>query len=151
MPLWQIYHPESTFADVESKQALTNDITSMYTPRMPAFYVVVQFISMSPETFWVGGSSKTERPFIRIVISHVAITSKTTSEDEDAFFKRVTGLIDGVLQPHVEAKGYDWEYSVMETERRFWKINGLTPPPWQSEAEQEWIRANKPLPWEGDH
>lgn len=48
MPLWLIYHPTGTFEDNATKQALSRDITAMYTDRgLPAFYVVVNFIKLA--------------------------------------------------------------------------------------------------------
>ncbi|KAF2092585.1 hypothetical protein NA57DRAFT_49915 [Rhizodiscina lignyota] len=152
MPLWQIYHPKDAFSDAESKQALSADVVKMYTTQLglPAFYVVVQFIAMPEESVWVGGLSKTEKPFIRIVINHVAVRVANIS-DEDAVYKQTCEMVDAALKPHVEDKGYDWEYHLDETERRLWKVNGLVPPPWKSEAEQQWVKTNRPLSWEGDH
>lgn len=31
MPLWLIFHPDGTFEDDESKEALSTDITKIYT------------------------------------------------------------------------------------------------------------------------
>ena len=48
MPLWLIYHPTGTFEDNATKQALSRDITAMYTDRgLPAFYVAVNFIKLA--------------------------------------------------------------------------------------------------------
>lgn len=43
--------------------------------------------------------------------------------------------------------GYDWEYSINETDRDLWKIQGLVPPMPKSEAEGEWVRGNRPVPY----
>jgi hypothetical protein len=42
----------------------------------------------------------------------------------DNFLARV----DDVLEPHVADQGYDWEYSVYETRRDLWKVQGMVPP-----------------------
>jgi|TARA_R110002003_G_scaffold46_10_gene3796 hypothetical protein len=44
--------------------------------------------------------------------------------------------------------GYDWEYSVYETRRDLWKINGFVPPMPKTEAEEEWVRGNRAVPFE---
>ena len=44
--------------------------------------------------------------------------------------------------------GYEWEYSVEETSRDLWKINGLVPPMPNSDAEKEWVRLNRAVPFE---
>lgn len=125
MPLWQIFHPEGTFTNPESKQALAGDITSMYTSfGLPAFYVVVNFIAQPAHNTYVGGKNPPQ-PFIRLVVDHVAVHQ---GEDE-ARMQRLTARVDAALKPHIADKGYDWEYHVDETPRGLWKINGLNPPP----------------------
>jgi hypothetical protein len=52
--------------------------------------------------------------------------------------------VDRALKPHVADKGYDWEYSVEETRRDLWKIQGMVPPMPGSEAELEWVENNIP-------
>lgn len=148
MPLWLIFHPPGTFEDAATKQAFTEDITKWYTENgLPAFYVVANFIKISPEDVWVGGKQKKidEKPFIRIVIKHIAIRI----DNDDVTYKRSTSRIDRILKPHVADKGYDWEFHVEETERRLWKINGLAPPPWKSEEERVWVKENRAVPYEG--
>jgi hypothetical protein len=147
MPLWQIYHPAGTYEDQASKTSFAEDITKMYTALdLPAFYVVTQFIPLPKEDILVGGKL-IEKPFIRVVINHVAINMP----NEDAVYRRSTSSIDAILKPHVADKGYDWEYHVAETERRLWKINGLIPPPWKSEEEKLWAKENRAVLYDGAH
>lgn len=148
MPLWQIYHPPSTYQSQESKALFASDITKIYTNHgLPSFYVVVNFIPTPPETLFVGGQTKTpsENPFIRIVITHIAVHVP----DNDEAYKRTTARIDAVLKTHVSERGYEWEYHVDETERRLWKINGMRPPEWKSEEERLWVRENRAVPYDG--
>lgn len=56
--------------------------------------------------------------------------------------------IDAILKPFIADKGYDWEYSIDETSRDLWKINGHVPPMPDSEAEREWKRVNRAVPFE---
>jgi hypothetical protein len=146
MPLWLIFHSPVTLEDITAKQALTTDITKIYTRiGLPAFYVVINFIKLSANDVWVGGERKIEKPFIRIVAEHIAVRL----ENEDLAYKRTSDAIDKALKPHVADKGYDWEFHVDESERRLWRINGLVPPPFGSDVEQLWAKANKPSMWEG--
>jgi hypothetical protein len=46
----------------------------------------------------------------------------------DEIRDRFLGRVDDALKPHVADKGYDWEYSVEETRRDLWKIQGFVPP-----------------------
>lgn len=112
---------------------------------MPAFYVVVNFIETQPSNIFVGGELAHlhyKRPFIRLVVEHIHVRQP----NEDAAYAGVTKRIDSLLKPHIEDKGYDWEYHIDETERRLWKINGIAPPPFRSEDEKVWVRENRPVP-----
>jgi hypothetical protein len=152
MPLWIISHPEGTFTDNDSKSAFSKDITKIYTDKisLPAFYVVVQFIKMAEGDVWVGGAiNEGDKPFIRVVIEHTAVN--VPAEAEDAVYRTTCQWVDNAMKPHIADKGYDSEYHISENDRRLWKINGLIPPPWKSEEEKLWIKANKALPWSGDH
>lgn len=73
------------------------------------------------------------------------MTSSSPNETvRDGFLKKV----DEVLKPHIEEKGYDWEYSIEETSRDLWKVQGLVPPMPGSEAELLWVKENKATPFE---
>ncbi|CAD0087962.1 unnamed protein product [Aureobasidium vineae] len=148
MPLWQIYHPPGVFEDADSKAALAADITKIYTSvGLPAFYVVVHFNTMQPTNVYVGGESKanTSKPFIRIVIKHIAIRLNNDTET----YRKTAGMIDAALKPHVYDKDMMCEYHVEETERRLWKFDGMIPPEHMSEAHMVWVKENKPVEYEG--
>ena len=146
MPLWLVFHPPGTFEDANTKQALTKDVTKIYTGvGLPAFYVVVNFIKLSTEDTWVGGERRTENPFIRIAIEHIAVRL----EDDDQVYKRTADAIERALKPHIADKGYDWEFHVDETERRLWRVNGMVPPSFGSEVERQWATENRPSLYDG--
>jgi hypothetical protein len=42
--------------------------------------------------------------------------------------------VDEALKPFIHEQGWDWEYSVIETRRDLWKINGMVPPEAGSEV-----------------
>ncbi|PWY82145.1 hypothetical protein BO70DRAFT_379659 [Aspergillus heteromorphus CBS 117.55] len=120
----------------------------MYTTLgLPAFYVVVHFTEMPLENVFIGGATRsaTEKPFVRVVITHIAIRAP----DTDAAYRGATARLDRILNPHLLNKGYDFEYHVDETERRLWKINGLVPPRSGSEEEKVWGRENRAGVYEG--
>jgi hypothetical protein len=148
MPLWSIYHPSGTFVTPASKQAFSESITTFYNKNgtgLPKFYVIVNFIQLPGDSMYIGGRPNTSiTPFIRLKIDHIAITLP----DKDDVYASVTKGLDAVLKPHIADKGYDWEYHVDETERRLWKVQGLNPPPWKSEAERLWREGDKAVPWE---
>lgn len=146
MPLWLIFHPDGTFEDEASQEALSKDITKFYTALgLPAFYVVVNFIKMPGNTMWVGGERLSkDKPFIRIAIEHIAVTLP----NEDEVYKRTANAVDAALKPHVADKGYNWEFHIDETERRLWKVNGIFPPSFGSEEEKIWVNENRAVPLE---
>ncbi|KAF1358046.1 hypothetical protein EJ07DRAFT_126226 [Lizonia empirigonia] len=149
MPLWLIFHPDGTFEDDASKEALAADITKIYTRAgLPAFYVVSNFIKMSGNTMWVGGKKLSkEKPFIRVAIEHIAVTLP----NEDEVYKKTANAVDAALKPHVADKGYDWEFHIDETERRLWKINGMFPPAFKSEGEKVWVQENRTVALEKEN
>jgi hypothetical protein len=127
MPLWTIYHPSTTFNTTASKSAFSLSITNLYTTKikLPAFYVVVQFIKLPDGDVWIGGivPNNNIKPFIRIVIDHTAVNMP--AESEDAAYKQTCLWVDEAMRRHIADKGYEWEYHINENDRRFWKINGL--------------------------
>ncbi|KAF2020252.1 hypothetical protein BU24DRAFT_459848 [Aaosphaeria arxii CBS 175.79] len=146
MPLWNVYHPESIFEDDASKAAFSADVVSYYTAvGLPAFYVVINFIKMSGNTTWVGGKPPNkEEPFVRFTMDHIAVHMP----DIDKVYRAESDKLDNIIRKHLEKKGHTWEFHVNETERRLWKIHGLFPPPFGSEAEKVWVEQNKATPWE---
>ncbi|KAH7309800.1 putative oxalocrotonate tautomerase [Stachybotrys elegans] len=143
MPLWIVYHPEDTFVDTASKEAFSKDITSYYTKNdIPAFYVVVNFIAIPTGSTWVGGKIP-EKPFIRLTIDHLA---RTVPPER---FQPMTAHLNALMKPHITDKGYDHEFHITQSEKDLWRINGLIPPPFESEARETWFRLDKPVPYEG--
>jgi len=74
------------------------------------------------------------------------LTYPTSPNDtaRDSFLSK----IDAALKPFIEDMGYDWEYSVEETRRDLWKINGMVPPMPNTKAEKEWWRLNRAVEYE---
>lgn len=108
---------------------------------MPPFYVVVTFIPTPDENQFVGGKvSRTRgRPFIRLNIAHIHVNmAKDPKVHADWCAK-----MDKALKPHIEDKGFSWEYHIEETERLLWKIDGVYAPEWQSEDEKVWFAENR--------
>ncbi|KAH7357630.1 putative oxalocrotonate tautomerase [Pyrenochaeta sp. MPI-SDFR-AT-0127] len=157
MPLWIIYHPPTAFDSEELRTSFAKAITDIYTAaKLPAFYVNVLFQPIQPTSFFIGGVARpsphkeanapgpnSTKPFIRITIQNIA--RKIPNE---AIRDRFLGRVDAALKPFIDDAGYDWEYSVEETSRDLWKIQGLVPPMPGSEAELEWVSANEALPFE---
>jgi len=145
MPLHRIFHPVGAFSAAE-KQALAASITNIYSANgiglLPDFYVVVIFTAVDTESFFVGGQPSEN--FIRIVAYHFARHLQDLESK-----KRWSDKYEAALAPHIKARGYDWEVHLEESPAEMWRENGLIPPKPNSPAEKEWIRLNKPVPYDG--
>jgi phenylpyruvate tautomerase PptA (4-oxalocrotonate tautomerase family) len=71
MPLHRLYVPPKLYS-AEEKSAIADAITKIYTEvyNLPAFYVVVLFISVDKEDYYVGGRRRDN--FVRIAVEHMA-------------------------------------------------------------------------------
>ncbi len=105
MPLHRIYHQPSAFSSTD-KQTLSERITKLYTDvGLPAFYVVVLFIPVEQESFFVGG--KPTDNFVRVVIQHLA---RQIPDEERK--RKFSENYENVLAPFIKDKGYDWEVNI---------------------------------------
>lgn len=139
MPLWKIYHPVGAFSP-EDKQQLSQRITALYS-RLPKFYVGVVFQEVAADSFFVGGEPATN--FVRIWVDHIARTLPT-AEARTWWI----GEVDKALAPFIRDRGHDWEFHIDETSFELWSIQGLRPPPPNSEAEKRWIEENRATPYD---
>jgi hypothetical protein len=148
MPLWNIYHYLGIFESPEIWKNLAADITKLYTTivGLPAFYVVVRFICLPHDTAFIGGEIRDEKPFVSIVVEHVAVHKNDGGEKAAQIF---SDRINEALAPHIAEKGYDWESTISGTARDHWRINEMVSPTWNSEAEKRWAELNRPVGWEG--
>lgn len=145
MPLWNIYYTSSIFTSEGTRADLASAITKLYTDGgLPDFYVVVQFIPLPPTNIFVGAKARDAKPFVRLVVQHMAVHRHEASGD---FASRFSDKIDQALTPFIKEKGYNWEITVSDTPRDFWRFNGIVPPPWRSEAEKIWAREGVPTKW----
>lgn len=68
MPLHRWFVPPNLYSD-EDKAAIAKAITSRYS-MLPPFYVVVLFIDVKENSYFVGGEKNNQ--FVRIGIEHIA-------------------------------------------------------------------------------
>jgi len=134
MPLWKIYHPPGAFS-LEDKRGLSAAITALYA-QLPKFYVGIVFEPVDPENFWVGGETRDN--FVRIWVDHIARTAPPELRP------RMVAAFDKALAPYIADRGLDWEFHIDETPFDMWSIQGLRPPPPNSEAETRWKAENRP-------
>ncbi|KAF2166519.1 hypothetical protein M409DRAFT_54859 [Zasmidium cellare ATCC 36951] len=139
MPFWVIYHSHTTFTTAAERDAFAASITESYDT-IPAFYVAVSFIPLSGSHLYRSGKqvSNLDRPFVRLVVHHLARQSTDHVDGREAGFARGRLLLDRAIEAHVVDKGYLWEYTISEEDRNSWKIDGYMPPPFGSEAMKVW-------------
>lgn len=138
MPLHRIYSPEGTFA-ADEKALIAQNLTKVYTARgLPAFYVDVFFIDIPKDSFYVGGE---QRSLIRVVSQHLA---RTTPREN---YPDILDRVEAAFAPVFKGRGLDWEFHIEQHERELWRMNGISPPPTNSEEEKLWREKNRPVPF----
>ncbi|KAI1714880.1 putative oxalocrotonate tautomerase enzyme domain-containing protein [Ditylenchus destructor] len=148
MPLHRFYVPEGLYTE-EDKKKLAQSITDLYTnpglpyvgAGLPPFYVVVLFIPVKKDSYYVGG--KANDKFVRVSIQHIA---RHFESHEQA--KKFVDKYEERLAPFIKDRGLDWEIAFELVDRNLWRENGLVPPLSESEGEKLWVRLNKPVPYE---
>jgi len=68
MPFHRIYYPPELYTP-EEKQAMAKAIMECYK-KLPGFFVIVNFIDVGKDDFYVGGERN--QRFVRIVVHHLA-------------------------------------------------------------------------------
>ena len=140
MPLWNVYHPAGAYTEQE-KREFAGRVTSSYESRgLPRFYVVTLFHEVDRGSFYVGGEPVDD--VVRITIDHLA-----RHFDNPAMRESSRQRISALIEPFTAGKGLRWEFHVDETPRDLWIINGLVPPPSDSDAEKLWARENRAIPY----
>lgn len=143
MPLWQVFHPKDAFT-AEDKQGLAERITGLFSRvPMPDFYVVVIFVEIPPESYYVGARPRGD--FVRFKVDQMAATLPNQISRE-WWMRRV----EQAIAPYVTDRGFDSEVQIDEPGRDLWTMNGVVPPPFGSIGEQTWIRENKVVPYTED-
>jgi phenylpyruvate tautomerase PptA (4-oxalocrotonate tautomerase family) len=135
MPLWKIHHPVDAYTADDKKQ-FASAITAIYDALpIPRFYVVVLFEGVAAENFYVSGDSRDR--FVRINIDQMARTLPGP-----ALREWWVHHLDDVIKPWVGDLGFDWEFTITEPPADLWSLQGFVPPPFESRAEQRWIKEN---------
>uniref|UniRef100_A0A914CIW7 Tautomerase cis-CaaD-like domain-containing protein n=1 Tax=Acrobeloides nanus TaxID=290746 RepID=A0A914CIW7_9BILA len=141
MPLHRIFYSPGTFSE-QDKEALAAHITKLYTSvGLPAFYVVVLFLPVEEQNYFVGG--KKTNKFVRIIVQHIARQFQN-SKQADKFISKY----EEILAPFIKERGLDWEVHFEHVERNYWRENGLEVPLPNTIAEKEWVRLNKAVPYD---
>ena len=135
MPLWTIYHPQDAFTCAD-KQQLALEITEVYAPFMPRFFVGIVFQAIHQDNFFVGGAPASR--FVRFVLEHIAREFPNLEAS-----RRFIDRINQIIYPYIGGRGLDWEIHIDETPFDLWSINGIYPPREGTPDEQRWIAENR--------
>jgi phenylpyruvate tautomerase PptA (4-oxalocrotonate tautomerase family) len=68
MPLHRLFVPRKLYS-ADDKSAIAEAITKVYVS-LPPFYVVVLFVDIDKEDYYVGGQRRDD--FVRIAVQHIA-------------------------------------------------------------------------------
>lgn len=138
MPLHRFYTAPGIFS-AEDKEHISQRLTKYYTNvGLPAFYCVVIFLEVPDDSILVGG--KPAPKFVRVVSQHLARTMNGYEAKQ-----RSVNALEEAFRPYVKDRGLDWEIHIEEVPRDTWHTNGIVPPMPGTDAEKEWVKANKPL------
>ncbi|KAF8596003.1 hypothetical protein BDV93DRAFT_514506 [Ceratobasidium sp. AG-I] len=143
MPMHRIYTAQGLYTPAE-KHALSKAITAVYqgsAVRLPDFYVVVLFIDLPKDSYFIGGEPNDA--FVRFNIQHLA---RHFDKDQKLGFMK---MYEEAIKPFTAHKGLDWEVNLDEADQLTWHENGMSPPAPKSEGEALWIKLNKAVPFEG--
>jgi phenylpyruvate tautomerase PptA (4-oxalocrotonate tautomerase family) len=157
MPLWQLFTPKDAFTS-EEKRDLAERITNVYTgPKaiesigfsLPRFYTSVVFHEFDAHSFFVGGEPRDK--FIQIEVVHIARVTETVADQLSISVEELLAgwfvMVEEALKPYIADRGYECEFHTEDAPHETWRIDGLEPPPPDSEAEKRWAKDNKSSPY----
>ncbi|KAH6674705.1 putative oxalocrotonate tautomerase enzyme-domain-containing protein [Halenospora varia] len=167
MPLLKFYITPGQLTSAE-KQDLATTLTSRYAKIMPAFFVNVVFHEVcSPsflfqvftshlvtslihkipgDSFFIGGLP-TNGKFVRLTLEHIALNFPNTNGETHPHAKGFLDFIGDVMKEKFESRGWRWEYNIVESDKRYWRIQSIEPPPLDSEAIKVWDREQRGVEW----
>ena len=103
----RIYTAQGLYTPAE-KHALAKGITGIYgrpAVGLPAFYVVVLFIDLPKDSYFIGGEPNDA--FVRFNVQHIA---RHFNRDQKLEFMRA---YEEIIKPFTANKGLDWEVRLM--------------------------------------
>ncbi len=134
MPLWIIACPPEAYT-AQDKKAFADRITDLYAGfGLPRFYVSVVFQQLPKDDFFIGGEPSGD--FIRVWIDQIA---RRVPEGRERWWMN---KVNETLKPYVEDRGHRWEVHIDSTPFDLWSIQGLYPPPADSDEEKKWAAQN---------
>ncbi|TVY73189.1 hypothetical protein LSUE1_G006630, partial [Lachnellula suecica] len=133
------------------KQDLATVLTARYAKAMPAFFVDIVFHEIPEDSFFTGGK-KTDGKFVRLSMEHIAVNLAQEGEKGEQMTKTFLGFVGEVLRERFEHRGwrYDlllWEFNIVDSDKKYWRLQGFEMPPLDSEAIEVWKREQRGSEW----
>ncbi|KAJ3841255.1 putative oxalocrotonate tautomerase [Lentinula raphanica] len=134
MPFHRFYCSPNLFTK-EDKQGIAKAITNFYH-FLPPFLVIVNFIDVDKDGFYVGGEPNDR--YVRI-----NVTQSANPVPDRAWVE----AWEKAIEPFTKAKGIDYELQMGNEDPSLWSVNGLSIPPFLGEDWMIWKKLNKPVEW----
>lgn len=80
---------------------------------------------------------------IAATLTNQMIFSSVTPREH---YQDILNRVEAAFAPTFKERGLDWEFHIEQMERELWRINGINPPPTNSEGEKLWREENRPVP-----
>ncbi|KZP33161.1 hypothetical protein FIBSPDRAFT_773652 [Athelia psychrophila] len=106
MPLHRIFVPRDLYSE-QDKQAMTTAITEKVYGRIPAFYVVVLFITVEKGDYYVGAKQRDN--FVRFAVENMA-----RYHEGEKLKRQFIDRYEKALAPWTKDRGIDWEVQIEE-------------------------------------
>ncbi|TVY40702.1 hypothetical protein LCER1_G009022 [Lachnellula cervina] len=145
MPFIRFYTSPGQLTAAE-KQDLATVFTARYAKAMPAFFATVMFHEIPEDSYFVGGV-KTEGTFVRLTMEHIAINFDR-EEKGDQMSKNFLAFVGEELKNRFESRGWRWEFNILNTDKKYWRIQGFEMPPLDSETMKVWKTEQKASAWQ---
>ncbi|KAJ7438129.1 putative oxalocrotonate tautomerase [Mycena galericulata] len=110
MPLHRFFTPKGLYSP-EDKASIARAVTAVYS-QLPPFYVVVLFIEIDSESFFVGGEATDK--FLRIGVEHIA-----RNFSDDTVKRQFMDRYEQALEPFTKGRGIDWEVQITDADVGF--------------------------------
>ncbi|KAK0450518.1 putative oxalocrotonate tautomerase enzyme-domain-containing protein [Desarmillaria tabescens] len=125
MPFHRFYVPQGLYCSCD-KRSIAEAVTEVYVKAgLPRFYVVVNFIEVSEENFYVSGKRERKRDFMQ--------------------------RYEKAIEPFTKGRGIRWEIQITEMDRDLWNENGMNPPLGGSDGELLWRKLDRAIPYTAEH
>ncbi|KAJ3873814.1 putative oxalocrotonate tautomerase [Lentinula edodes] len=134
MPFHRFYCSPNLYT-TEEKRAIAQAVTKFYS-FLPPFLVIVNFIDVEKDNFYVSGEPNDKYLRINVTQSANPVPDRAWVESWEK-----------AIEPFTKGKGIDYELQMSNEDPLLWSVNGLSVPPFLSEDFMTWKKLNRPVAW----